>query len=102
MPATVYRRKLSREDADTGTVLITKRHWRMFPPPLQEFAMEVRDQRFMTTVVPEDCACSGEPHQHYHLEVGHFRHLLDFVPGARVVVERTERGYRMSMEGQRA
>lgn len=99
---TAYRRRLSREDVETGSLLITKGRWGMFPPPLQEFEVEVGGQRFVTTVAPEDCARSGEPHQHYHLEAEHFRHLLDFVPGAAVVIERTRRGYRMFMEGKRA
>lgn len=90
-----YRRKLSREDVETGTVLITKERWRMFPPPLEEFEVEVGGRRFVTTIVPEDCACVGAPHQHYHLEAGHFRHLLPFAPGATLVIERTASGYRI-------
>jgi hypothetical protein len=36
-----YRRKLSREDAETGTLLIEKSRWRLFPPPMTEFAVDV-------------------------------------------------------------
>jgi hypothetical protein len=76
-----YRRKLSREDADTGTILITKDRWRAFPAPMQEFAIAVRGRRFATRIVAEDCGCVLPPHQHYHLEAGHFRHLLEFNRG---------------------
>ncbi len=82
-----YRRKLSREDAGTGTILITKDRWRTFPPPMQEFAVDVAGQRFATRIVAEDCACAPPPHQHLHLEAGHFRHLLDFLTGAVVEIE---------------
>lgn len=77
-----YRRTLSREDADTGSILIEKRLWRAFPPPMAEFAVDVGDARFATRIVAEDCACVPPPHQHYHLEAGHFRHLLDFDRGS--------------------
>ena len=82
-----YRRKLSGEDADTGSILILKTDWRAFPPPMQEFAVEVAGRRFATRIVAEDCACVPPPHQHYHLEAGHFRHLLDFSRGAIVEIE---------------
>lgn len=77
-----YHRRLSREDADTGSILIEKRAWRAFPPPMAEFAVDVAGRRFATRIVAEDCACVPPPHQHYHLEAGHFRHLLSFDRGA--------------------
>lgn len=59
---TGYRRKLSREDAATGTVLITKDRWAGFPPPMVEFAVEAGGQRFATRVVAEDCLCAPPAH----------------------------------------
>lgn len=88
-----YRRKLSGEDADTGTVLITKDRWRAFPPPMQEFAVEVAGRRFATRIVAEDCVCVPPPHQHYHLEAGHFRHLLDFARGRTVEIDERDGVY---------
>ena len=76
-----YRRKLSREDAGTGSILITKDRWRAFPAPMREFAVEVAGRRFATRIVAEDCVCVPPAHQHYHLEAGHFRDLLDFATG---------------------
>jgi hypothetical protein len=38
------------------------------------------------------------PHQHYHLEAGHFRHLLDFSPGRTILVQREpDSSYRLEM-----
>jgi hypothetical protein len=88
-----YRRKLSREDADTGTILITKDRWSTFPPPMQEFAVEIGGRRFATRIVPEDCACVPPPHQHYHLEAGHVRKLLDFTKGAVIEIEQAADRY---------
>ncbi len=93
-----YRRRLSREDVETGTVLIRKDRWRMFPPPLVEFEVEVAGARFRTTIVPEECSCVGPPHQHYHLEAGHFRHVLPFEAGRTILIERTSAGYRIAGE----
>lgn len=84
----VYRRKLSREDADTGTILIAKGRWRMFPPAMAEFAVRVGRQRFQTRIVAEDCACVPPAHQHLHLEAGHLRGRLDFRPGAVIEIAR--------------
>jgi hypothetical protein len=81
-----YRRKLSSEDADTGSILIEKRVWRAFPPPMTEFPVHVAGTRFATRIVAEDCACVPPPHEHYHLEAGHFRHLLDFKRGAPIEI----------------
>jgi hypothetical protein len=88
-----YRRKLSHEDAETGTLLITKDRWSMFPPPMTEFPLDVAGARFETRIVAEDCACVPPPHQHLHLELGHVRDRLDFGKGAVVEVERTGDAY---------
>jgi len=96
--ATSYRRKLSRADVGTGSMLIDKRAWRLFPPPMEEFAVLVGGQEFRTRIVAEDCNCVPPPHQHYHLEAGHFRELLDFSAGRTVVVQRDAAGsYRLEM-----
>jgi len=95
-----YHRKLSREDAETGSILIDKRAWRLFPPPMEEFTVVVGGQEFRTCIVAEDCNCVPPPHQHYHLEAGHFRHLLDFTPGRTLLVQRDPAGlYRLEMAG---
>jgi len=88
-----YRRKLSREDADTGTLLITKDRWAMFPAPMTAFPVEVAGARFETRIVAEDCACVPPPHQHLHLELGHVADLLDFRRGVVVEVARAGDGY---------
>ena len=99
MPSS-YRRRLSREDAETGSILIDKRAWRLFPPPMEEFTVLVGGQEFRTCIVAEDCNCVPPPHQHYHLEAGHFRHLLDFSPGRTLLVRRDPAGlYRLEMAG---
>jgi hypothetical protein len=95
-----YRRRLSREDAETGSILIDKRAWRLFPPPMEEFTVVVGGQEFRTCIVAEDCNCVPPPHQHYHLEAGHFRHLLDFRPGRTMLMRRDPAGlYRLEMAG---
>lgn len=86
----VYRHKLSREDAETGTILIEKRAWAMFPAAMVEFAVDVRGRRFATRIVAEDCACRGLPHQHRHLEAGHFRERLRFAAGDVVAIAAAE------------
>jgi hypothetical protein len=106
--ASAYRRKLSREDVETGSILIDKRAWRLVPPPMEEFIVVVDGQEFRTCIVAEDCSCARTgarlgvppPHQHYHLEAGHFRHLLDFSPGRTLLVQRDPAGlYRLEMAG---
>lgn len=87
-----YSRRLTREDVETGSVFITKDRWRLFPQPLEEFTVVVGAQTFRTCVVAEECACVSPPHKHYHLEVGHFRHMLDFRRGRTVVVRREPDG----------
>jgi len=95
-----YRRRLSREDAETGSILIDKRAWRLFPLPMEEFTVVVGGQEFRTCIVAEDCNCVPPPHQHYHLEAGHFRHLLDFHPGRTQLVQRDAAGlYRLEVAG---
>jgi hypothetical protein len=83
---TVIRRKLSSEDADTGTILIEKSRWKHFPPPMREFAVSVGGKRFATRIVAEDCECVPPAHQHYHLEAGHFRDRLKFAKGATLAI----------------
>jgi len=82
-----YRRKLSGEDAETGTILITKGRWKAFPPPMDEFAIRVVRRPCATRIVAEDCVRVPPPDRHVHLEAGHFRHLMDFSKGAIVEIE---------------
>jgi hypothetical protein len=60
---------------------------------MQEFAVDVSGRRFATRIVAEDCDCVPPTHQHYHLEAGHFRHLLDFSKGAVIELEPAAGGY---------
>jgi hypothetical protein len=85
-----YRRKLSAEDAETGTILIEKTRWTDFPAPMREFAVSAGGAAFATRIVAEDCDCVPPAHQHYHLEAAHFRHSLDFRRGSVVVIERRD------------
>jgi hypothetical protein len=89
---TVYTRKLSTEDVDTGTILIEKSRWSRFPAPMQEFAVRVGDARFVTRIVAEDCDCVPPPHQHYHLEANHFRDRLTFERGATIEIQQDADG----------
>jgi len=91
--AVIYKRTLSREDADTGSILIEKSKWRRFPAPMQEFSVSIGGERFATRIVAEDCACVPPPHQHYHLEAGHFLQRLNFRRGAVVAVALTDGEY---------
>lgn len=88
-----YRRRLSPEDADTGSILITKDRWRDFPPPMTEFAIDAGGRRFATRIVAEDCACVPPPHQHLHLEAAHFRDRLNFTKGAVIEIVREGDAY---------
>jgi hypothetical protein len=88
-----YRHKLNSEDIATGTILLEKRSWAYFPPPMQEFAVRVGRRRFATRIVAEDCTCVGGPHQHLHLEAGHFRDRLNFSRGAVIEIERLDGVY---------
>ena len=76
-----------------GTFLIEKSRWRLFPPPMTEFPAAAGGRRFATRIVAEDCDCAPPPHQHYHLEARHFRHLLDFTPGVVVEIDPSDAGY---------
>jgi len=88
-----YRRRLSAEDAETGTVLIEKGRWPDFPAPMREFAISAGGARFATRIVAEDCGCRGSVHQHLHLEAAHFRDRVDFRAGAVVSIERQDDTY---------
>ncbi|MBI5287942.1 MAG: hypothetical protein HY873_03095 [Chloroflexi bacterium] len=83
-----YRRKLSREDSDTGSILITKNRWPDFPAPMTAFEVRVGRSRYSTRIVAEDCECVAPKHQHYHLEAGHFARRLKFKPGDLVQIVR--------------
>jgi hypothetical protein len=87
---TIYRRRLSAEDADTGSILIARSRWSRFPPPMQEFTISVGGDRFATRIVAEDCDCILPPHQHYHLEASHFRDRLNFSRGAAIEISHAE------------
>lgn len=82
----IYRRRLSAEDVETGTIFIEKSRWRRFPPPMREFAVTVGGDRFATRIVAEPCDCVAPAHEHYHLEANHFRERLDFTRGASIEI----------------
>jgi hypothetical protein len=68
---------------------------------MEEFTVVADSETFRTCIVAEECACVPPPHQHYHLEAGHFRHMLDFRPGQTVVVRGEPDGrYRVETAGE--
>jgi hypothetical protein len=81
---------LSRQDAGTGALLMTKERWSMPPAPMAEVPIDIHRARIETRIVPEDCACVPRPQRHLHLELGHVRGRLDF--GAGAVVEAAPHG----------
>ncbi len=60
---------------------------------MTEFGIDVAGSRFATRIVAEDCECVPPPHQHYHLEAGHFRHRLDFERGSVIEISSGESGF---------
>jgi hypothetical protein len=90
-----YRRTLSSEDAATATILIQKRNWKDFPPPMREFSVRVGRTRYQTRVVAEDCSCVSPPHQHYHLEAGHIAKKLKFRRGDVIEIAQSDGCYVM-------
>ena len=90
---TTILRKLSAEDVDTRSILIEKSRWRHFPPPMREFVVTVGGRAYPTRIVAEDCACVPPPHQHYHLEAGHFSDMLDFRKGAVIEIDVVDGAY---------
>jgi len=83
-----YCRKLSTEDAATGSILIVKSRWRDFPPPMKEFMALVKGEQFATRIIAEECACVPPPHEHYHLEAAHFAARLKFSRGETIEITR--------------
>jgi hypothetical protein len=47
-------------------MLIDKHAWRLFPPPMEEFAVLVGGQEFRTRIVAEDWS-APPPRRLYHL-----------------------------------
>lgn len=88
-----YRRKLSREDADTGTILITKGCWGDFPPPKREFSVIVEGEAVPARIVAENCSCVTPPHQHMHLEAGPLPPQLAFKRGRVIEIVREGQSY---------
>ncbi|MEM4266715.1 MAG: hypothetical protein QW404_01515 [Candidatus Nanoarchaeia archaeon] len=64
-----YRRKISREEAEEGYILITKDALKMFPPIDRKFYLVENKKETPVKVRAISCICMGpeEPHQHYHL-----------------------------------
>jgi hypothetical protein len=97
MPA--YTRKLSREDAARGRMLIDQQRWGMFPRPGGSLAADVGGARARLRVVGDACACKprcGAPeHEHRYLQMGPSRRRIVFVAGASVTVDRANGIYRV-------
>ena len=93
MPA--YVRKLSREDAANGRMLIEKAKWGMFPQPGGGISADVGGVRSRLRVIGERCECVPPQHEHRYLRMGTARRRLVFAAGARVTVDRANGIYRV-------
>jgi hypothetical protein len=93
MPA--YVRKLSREDASLGRMLIEKSKWGMFPQPGGAISADVGGVRSRLRVEGERCSCVPPEHEHRYLRMGAARRRIVFVAGARVTVDRANGAYRV-------
>ena len=93
MPA--YIRKISRDDARHGRLLIDNAKWGLFPQPGGAISADVGGARSRLRVASEPCACVPPEHEHRYLQVGAARRRIIFVAGARVAVERANGVYRL-------
>lgn len=67
-----YRRKISKEEADEGYILITKEALKMFPEKDRKFYLVENKKETPAKIRAVSCICMGpeQPHQHYHLVYG--------------------------------
>ena len=93
--ATTYTRKLSRDDAANGRMLIEKGRWNMFPQPGGSMAADVGGVRSRLRVVGERCDCVPPEHEHRYLLMGAARRRIVFVAGVRVTIDRANGVYRV-------
>lgn len=66
-----YKRRISREEAQRGYILITKNALKQFPTIGESFQLKFGDEKFPIEIKGVPCQCRGpdKPHEHYHLEV---------------------------------
>jgi hypothetical protein len=93
MPA--YTRKLSREEAALGRMLIDKQRWGMFPRPGGSLAADVGGARARLRVLGEPCECRPPKHERRYLQMGAARRRIVFVAGASLTVDRANGIYRV-------
>ncbi len=66
-----YRRRISREEAGRGSVLVAKNMLKNFPPVGESFKLRCGGEEGDVEIVSVPCQCVGpdKPHEHYYLDV---------------------------------
>jgi hypothetical protein len=77
----IYRRKLSREDAEHRRVMLTKDRWRDFPSPGEKFGVQVGEAKARARIIAEECSCVGPQHEHRYIDASSVARRLCFKPG---------------------
>jgi hypothetical protein len=93
MPATIYERKISSEEAREGYILVEKARLNLFPAIGEPFDLvDEAGRRSRARVEARDCECRGpeKPHEHYFIR----RDGLE--PGSRWRIAKDGDAYRLS------
>ncbi len=86
-----YRRKVSREEAGKGGILIAKNMLKNFPRVGESFKLKFEGAEGDVEVISVPCHCVGpdKPHEHYYLEV---KELVKLRWGKIVSITKNENG----------
>lgn len=91
----VYRRKLSREEASIGYLMILKDRLDFFPRVGEAFDLWFRDKSYRVQVDSEHCTCRGpdKPHEHYRISLDPLRGVLEVKKGIEMTIVKNQQKF---------
>ncbi|MFH0860703.1 MAG: hypothetical protein V1921_05835 [Candidatus Altiarchaeota archaeon] len=95
MMASTYTRKISKEEATCGFILVEKSRRKIFPESGRRFDIYHNRNKLEVVIDEIPCECVGpqKPHVHYHLHLP-----VELKAGDKAVIEKVGDKYRLEFE----
>lgn len=94
----IYRKKISRSEAEYGYILVEKNRIKSFPPLGAKFALRCGEVNFRARITANPCNCVGAWHDHYHIEARDLKSFVTAAEGRDIVIAANKGAFEISFD----
>lgn len=91
----IYRKKISRLEAENGYIVIERNEVDRFPPLGAKFALRFGELSFRARVTANPSNYNGAWHDDYHIEARDLKHVVAVAEGRDIVIAANEGAFEL-------